>query len=104
MSNYNGQRLVLIMHDNGGDEFNGDTTTPTHVWLRDCEIQVNANENQKISISRENGLLVVHFWTTGIADNSGPDYKAVVTPMGYRPRIQIQELKELRSRNDQPTP
>ena len=91
MSNFNGQRLVLMMHDNGGDEFKGDTTTPTHICLRDCEIQVEANENQKISISRENGLLVVHFWATGITDNSGPDYKAVIAPMGCQPRVEIEE-------------
>jgi len=91
MNNFNGHRLVLKMHNNGGDEFKGGTTTPTHIWLRDCEIQIEANENQKISVSREDGLLVVHFWTTGITDNSDPDYKAVVTPMGCRPRIQIEE-------------
>jgi hypothetical protein len=83
--------MVLMMHDNGGDEFKGNTTTPTHVWLRDCEIQIKANEHQKVSISREEGLLVVHFWTTGFADLCGPDYKVVITPMGCHPRIEIEE-------------
>lgn len=87
-----GQRLVMRMHNNGGDTFKGDKTTPTHVWLRDCEIQVEANEHQKVSVSREEGMLVVHFWTNGITGNSGPDYKAVIAPMGCHPRIEIKEV------------
>ena len=93
MDNHNGLHTVLKMHDNGGDVFKGNKTTPTHVWLRDCEIVVEANENQKIGISREDGLLVIHFWTTGVTDNSGPDYKAIIHPMGFSPRIEIEECK-----------
>ena len=85
------KRLTVMMHDNGGDASKGDKATPTEVWLRDCEIQIEANEHQKISISREDGLLVVHFWTTGVTDNSGADYKAVVAPLGCHPRIKIEE-------------
>ena len=76
-------KITVDLHNHGGDTFVTDKTTPTDVWLRDCEIQIKANENQKVSISREDGLLVVHFWSTGFTAETGPDYKVVMTPLGY---------------------
>jgi len=76
------KNIVLGMHSDGGSEEEGSCLIPTPVWIRDCEIQVEANEHQKVSISREGGNLVVHFWTTGLANTSGPDYKATLTRLG----------------------
>ena len=78
--------VQFMMHANGGNEFNEegteiDPTYETHIdtpmWIRDVEIQVQANEHQKLSISREDGKLVLYFWFTGITDNSDPDAKLI---------------------------
>ena len=85
---YNGQRLLLQMKDNGGCK---DKIVPTHLWLRECELQVAANENQKIGIQREDGLLVIYFWTTGVTENSAPDHRIVISPLGMG--LKLEELE-----------
>ena len=91
---YKNERVVLTMHDNGGDTSKGNSLTPTNVWLRDCEIQVEADKNQKISIARENGRLVAYFWTTGITENSAPDYKITLMGLGVQGSHKYMNVEE----------
>ena len=72
-------KRIMQMKDNGGCK---DKIIPTHIWLRECEMQVEANKDQKIAIQREDGLLVIYFWTTGITENSAPDHRVVIPPLG----------------------
>ena len=86
----NGTRLLVQMKDNGGDGIKN-KIIPTHVWLRGCEIQIEANKNQKIGVQRENGLLAIYFWTTGVTENSAPDHRVVIPPLGMG--LKLEELE-----------
>jgi len=84
-------KLVLNMHHHGGDTSQSKRYTPTELTVRDCEVQVKANEHQKITIQREEGLITVYFWTTGDTENSAPDYKVQMPPLGMK--IQLEDLR-----------
>lgn len=83
-------KITVQMHNHGGDDFEGGGYTDTKVWLRDSEIQIAANKNQKIGIQREDGLLVIYFWSTGITENSSPDHRIIIPPLGNN--LKLEEL------------
>lgn len=85
-------KLVLHMHNHGGDTEHSVRHTPTELWVRDCEVQVKANEHQKVAIQREEGVLTIYFWTTGVTENSAPDHKIQIPPLGMK--LELEAINE----------